>query len=97
MRIDINSFVAGWDDHTVFAQRVRNYTKKPIDLEIRRAFPGHVIFRSDLAAKLHDFQTVEYTAAVKPGEKAELLYEIVQKQGHNATQNNVTIEKAAVK
>ena len=35
-------------------------------------------------------------AAVRPGEKAELLYEIVQRQGHNATQNNVSIEKAAV-
>ena len=39
----------------------------------------------------------QYTAAVKPGEKAELLYEIVQRQGHNAKQNNVTIEQAAVK
>ncbi len=97
IQIEVNSSVAGWDDHTLFAQRVRNYTKKPIDLEIRRAFGGHVIFRSDLSAKTHDFQTVEYTAAVKPGEKAELLYEILQKQGHNATQNNVTIEKAAVK
>jgi hypothetical protein len=76
---------------------VRNYTQKPIDLEIRRAFGGHVVFRGELPAKLHDFQTVQYTAAVKPGEKAELLYEVVQKQGHNATQNNVTIEKAAVK
>ena len=96
VQIEINSSVAGWNDHTLFAQRVRNYTKKPIDLEVRRAFPGHVIFRSELAAKAHDFQTVEYAAAVKPGEKAELLYEVVQKQGHNATQNNVTIEKAAV-
>ncbi len=97
VQIEVNSSVAGWDDHTLFAQRVRNYTKKPIDLEIRRAFAGHVIFRSELAAKTHDFQTVEYTAAVKPGEKAELLYEIVQRQGHNAKQNNVTIERATVK
>ena len=97
VQIEVNSSVAGWDDHTVFAQRVRNYTKKPIDLEIRRAFGGHVVFRSELAAKTHDFQTVEYAAAVKPGEKAELLYEIVQKQGRNAKQNNVTIERAAVK
>ena len=97
VKIEINSSVAGWDDHTLFAQRVRNYTKKPIDLEIRRTFAGHVTFRSELAAKTHDFQTVEYTAAVKPGEKAELLYEIVQRQGHNAKQNNVTIERATVK
>ncbi|MGO9108053.1 MAG: hypothetical protein ACLP9L_02360 [Thermoguttaceae bacterium] len=97
VQIEINSAVAGWDDHTLFAQRLRNYTKKPIDLEIRRTFGGHVVFRSELAAKNHDFQTVQYTAAVKPGEKAERLYEIVQRQGHNATQNNVTIQHAAVK
>ena len=97
VQIEVNSSVAGWDDHTLFCQRVRNYTKKPIDLEIRRAFAGHVTFRTELAAKTHDFQTVEYTAAVKPGEKAELLYEIVQRQGHNAKQNNVTIERATIK
>jgi hypothetical protein len=97
VQIEVNSSVAGWDDHTIFAQRVRNYTKKPIDLEVRRTFAGHVIFRSELAAKNHDFQTVQYSAAVKPGEKAELLYEIVQRQGHNAKQGNVTIQRAAVK
>jgi hypothetical protein len=95
--IEVSSSVAGWDDHTVFAQRVRNYTKKPIDMEIRRTFPGHVVFRSQLDAKNHDFQTVQYTAAIKPGEKAELLYEILQRQGHNAKQNNVTVERAVVK
>jgi hypothetical protein len=97
VQIRINSSVAGWDDHTLFCQRVRNYTKKPIELEIRRTFGGHVVFRSELEAKLHDFQTVQYTAAVKPAEKAELLYEIVQRLGYNARQNNVTIERTAVK
>jgi len=97
VQIEVNSSVAGWDDHTLFAQRVRNYTKRAIDLEVRRTFAGHVVFRSELAAKNHDFQTVEYTATVKPGEKAELPYEIIQRQGHNATQNNVTIQQAAVK
>ena len=94
MKIDINSSWPAGTTTRSSAQRVRNYTKKPIDLEVRRAFRGHVIFRSELEAKNHDFQTVEYTAAVKPGEKAELLYEIMQHQGHNAKQNNVTIEKA---
>jgi hypothetical protein len=97
VQIEINSSVAGWDDRTLYCQRVRNYTKKPIDLEVRRAFGGDVLFRSELEAKNHDFQTVQYTAAVKPGEKAELLYDIVQRQGYNAKQNHVTIERAAVK
>ena len=97
VEIEVNSTMVGWDDHTLFAQRVRNYSGKPIEVEIRRAFPGHVVFRSSLTAKNFDFQTVEYTAAVKPGEKADLLYEIVQHQGRNAKQSNVTIEAAEVK
>ena len=51
VQIELNSSVAGWDDHTLFCQRVRNYTKKPIELEIRRTFGGHVIFRSELEAE----------------------------------------------
>jgi len=95
--VEVNSSVVGWDDHTIFSQRVRNYTKKPIDLEVRRTFPGHIVFRGDLPAKNHDYQTVEYTATVKPAEKIDLLYEIIQHQGWLAKQNNVTIEKAQVK
>jgi hypothetical protein len=92
VQIEVNSTVAGWDDHILFCQRVRNYTKKPIDLEIRRTFGGDVTFRSELDAKNHDFQTVQYTAAVAAGAKAELRYEIVTHQGHNARQNRVVVE-----
>jgi hypothetical protein len=97
VEIDVNSSVAGWDEHTLYTQRVRNYTKKPINLEVRRTLPGHVVFRSELPAKTFDYQTVEYTADVQPGQKADLLYEVVQRQGHNSKQSNVTIEKAEVK
>ncbi len=96
LQIEVNSSVAGWDDHTLFAQRVRNYTKKPIDLEIRRSFDGDIQFRSELEAKNHDFRTVQYTATVQSGQKSNLLYEIVQRQGHNAKQNHVTIQRAGV-
>jgi len=92
VQIDINSAVAGWDDHEVFTQRIRNYSAKPIDVEIRRAYPGHVLFRSTLAAKLHDFQTVELTTSVPRGQRVDLPFEIVRHQGRNAKQNNVTLE-----
>jgi len=92
VQIEVNSSVVGWNEHNLFDQRIRNYTKKPIEVEIRRAFPGHVVFRSSLAAKSHDYQTVEYVATVKPGQKADLLYEVLQHQGRNAKQNNVTVE-----
>ena len=94
VQIEVNSSVVGWDDHTLYAQRIRNYTKKPIEVEVRRTLPGHIVFRSNLAAKNFDYQTVEYHATVKPMEKASLSYEVLQYQGRNAKQNSVTVEEA---
>jgi hypothetical protein len=89
--------IAGWDDHELFSQRIRNYTARPIEVQVRRAFPGHVVYRSRLDPKLHDYQTVEFTAQVAAGKQASLLFEIVRKQGTSAKQNNVTLEAADVK
>ena len=97
VEIDVNSSVAGWDEHERYVQRIRNYTSKAIDVEVRRAFPGHVVFRSELDPTLHDYQTVQYTASAKPGEKLELAYEIVRHQGRSAKQNNVLLESAKVR
>jgi len=96
VEIEVNSAVVGWDDHTLFAQRIRNYTKKPIDVEVRRILPGHIVFRSALGAKNFDYQTVEYHATVKPMEKASLPYEVLQHQGRNAKQSSVTVEAVPV-
>jgi hypothetical protein len=92
-----NMSVVGWDDHSLYRQQIRNYTTKPIDVEIRRSFGGHIDFRSQLEPTQFDFQTAQFTAQVAPGSKKDLLYEIVQHQGHNAKQNNVTLETAEVK
>ncbi len=97
VKIDINSSVVGWDDHRAYARRVRNYTEKPIDLEVRHAIPGDVVFRSEFAAKNHDYQTVEYAATVQPSKTADLAYEIVQHQGRNAKQNRLVIQSATVR
>jgi hypothetical protein len=97
VRIEVNSSVAGWDEHSLFDQRIRNYTRKPIDVEIRRTFPGHVVFRSSLSAKNHDYQTVQYAATVKPGQKSDLLYEVLQHQGRNAKQNSVAVEEVPIR
>jgi hypothetical protein len=94
IRIEPNSAVAGWDDHEVYAQRVRNYTPLLIELEIRRSFDGDVLFRSALKPALFDFRTPQFTATVDAGKKSDLLFEIVRRQGHNAKQNNVTLEAA---
>jgi hypothetical protein len=96
VRID-NAALVGWDDHEIYTQRIRNYTGKEIDIEIRRAFPGHVIFRSQLEPTLHDYQTVQIKTKVAAGKRSDLLFEIVRKQGTSAKQNNVTLESAEVK
>ncbi len=97
MRIDVRSHVAGWDDRAVFTQRVRNFSSKPIEIEIRRRHAGHVLFRSSLNPKLHDYQTVEFTATIPAGQPSNLLFEVVTQQGYNSKQNNVTLEAAEVR
>jgi len=94
--VERNSAVAGWDDHSIYHQRVRNYSGKPIQLQIRRSYSGHIVFRSVLAPKLHDYQTVEFQTRVAAGERADLPFEIVQHQGYNSKQNNVTLENAEI-
>jgi hypothetical protein len=92
-----NASLVGWDDHEIYTQRVRNYTGKEIDVEIRRALPGHVVFKSQLEPTLHDYQTVEIKTKVAAGKRSDLLFEVIRKQGTSAKQNNVTLETAEVK
>jgi len=92
-----NATVAGWDDHEVYSQRIRNYRDEPIRVEVRRSFPGHIVFRSQLEPTLHDYQTPQFAATVPAGEQKDLLFELVRSQGYLAKQNNVTIESADIK
>jgi hypothetical protein len=92
-----NMTVVGWDDRELYSQRVRNYTAKPVELEIRRPLPGHVAFRSRLDPTLFDYQTVEYKTTVPAGKRVDLKQEVVRHQGRNAKQNNVTLEGGEVR
>jgi hypothetical protein len=91
VNIELNSQVAGWNDHTVYTQRIRNYTQRPIEVEIRRVYSGDVVFKSQLQPKLHDYQTVQYTKTVAPAEKADFYHEVMRRNGHNAKKNNVEL------
>jgi len=92
-RIDIDSQVAGWDEHEVFTQRIRNYSDKPIDVRIRRSYSGDVTFRSRLDPTLHDYRTVEFSAELAPGERKDLYHEVISRQGYNKKQERVTLEQ----
>ena len=96
VEIDIRSSVAGWDDHTLYSPagaELHRQADRPGGPP--RPFPA-TSFPQPLDAKNYDYQTVEYTATVQPAAKANLLYEILQHQGHNAKQNNVTVERGLV-
>ena len=95
-RVDVNSSVVGWDDHQLFSQRIRNDSAKPIDVEIRRSFDGHNVFRSSLDPILHDYRTVQFQTKVEAGKSADLRYKLLTHLGRNSKQNNVTLEKAEV-
>ncbi|MFN0022083.1 MAG: DUF4139 domain-containing protein [Pirellulaceae bacterium] len=91
-----NASLVGWTEHEIFSQRIRNYTSKSINVEIRRTLPGHILFKSQLEPKLHDYQTVEFKSTVAAGKKADLLFEVIRLQGTSAKQNNVTLQEGKV-
>jgi len=91
-RIDVHDTVAGWDEHELWIERIRNYRPKPIDVEIRRNFEGHVLFRSQLDPILYNYRSPQFRARIDPGQKKDLRYELVHHNGYNKKQDNVTLE-----
>jgi len=94
-KLELDSQVAGWDEHTVYQQKIRNYSDKPIHVQIRREYPGDIVFRSPLKPSLHDFRTVQFEADIDAGEKARLDYEIIARMGYNQKQNRVELQTGA--
>jgi len=91
-RILPNYSVAGWDNHDKWIERIRNYRDKPIDVEIRRSFHGHVEFISELDAKLHDYRTPQFAASIDAMTTRQLPYQVTSHRGINKKQDNVTLK-----
>ncbi|MDG4594936.1 MAG: hypothetical protein P9F75_04455 [Candidatus Contendobacter sp.] len=96
-KLELDSQVAGWDEHTVYRQKIRNYTRKPINVQIRREYAGDIVFRGRLNPTLHDFQTVQFETSIPAGGKAELDYEVIARMGYNQKQNRVELQTGEVK
>ncbi len=90
-KVDHDARVAGWDEHKLFSQRIRNYTNKDIRVEVRRSYSGDVTFRSGLNAKSHDYRSVEFRADVPAGRRKELKHEVITRNGYNAKQQRVEV------
>ncbi len=92
-QVDHDGRVAGWDEHQLYSQRIRNYTGRKIKVEVRRSYPGDVTFRSKLDVKSHDYRSVEFTAEIQAGERADLRHEVITRNGYNAKQQRVELVK----
>ncbi len=92
-RVDPSYDVVGWNDHAQYAERIRNYRDKPINVEFRLTLPGDVEFESGLGAKPHDFQTVQFTTEIAPGQNRDLTYGVTLRMGYNSKQNAVVIRE----
>jgi len=89
IQVDHKASVAGWDEHQLFTQRIRNYSGRPIQVEVERAFDGDVVFKSRLNPERRDYRTLRYRVSLPAGEKAGLEYEVLTRNGYNAKQNRV--------
>ena len=95
-KLSIKSKVAGWDEHSIYNRRIRNYSGRTINVDIREMIHGDILFRSRLKPKLHDYRTVQFSSSVEPREKRNLFYEVVKRNGRNAKKNNITLETAQI-
>jgi len=94
VKVAVNATVVGWYDHTVYAQRIRNYTPKAINVEVRRTYGGDVAFKGELPGlKLFDYQTPEFTVDVPASAKQDFGFEIITRQGTLSKQNRVELVK----
>jgi len=92
-QVDVRSTVAGWDEHTVYARRIRNYTPHPIHVAVREPFSGDIVFRSALQATLYDYRTVEYQITIPAETRKIVNYEVLARQGRNARNQLVELQK----
>jgi hypothetical protein len=69
--------VVGWDETSSYREEVRNYKARPVRMELRHVIPGDTDLQAE-NAKLHDFQTVEFTFDIAPGQKFGWEYSYTQ-------------------
>jgi hypothetical protein len=82
--------VVGWDETSSYREEVRNYKAKPVKMELRHVIPGDTDLKAE-AAKLHDFQTVEFTVEAKPATTFAWEYAYTQHMGTSAKQSRINL------
>ena len=96
VRYDWKGQVAGWDEHDVLRFRVKNYSKKPIEIEVRQQYSGDVVFTSPFAVKNYDYRTVQFSGKLEAGAKHDFNVELTRKKSYNHKQNHVVVKRGKV-
>jgi len=90
-----NASVVGWDEYVTYAQRVRNFSSRPLQIEVRRAFSGQAELRTSGDVKVHDVHTAEFRIEVAPHSDSAQHFSVSTRAGRRARQNALTVLQQA--
>ncbi|MCY2930559.1 MAG: hypothetical protein NTV86_13880 [Planctomycetota bacterium] len=84
-------WVDGWNEEQSWNDEIRNYTGKPLSLELRLQYEGDATFASEAATTVFDLKTVETKLLVAPGQTRAYPYSVTFRNGVNAAQTRVKL------
>ena len=84
--------VVGWDEKTKWIDVIRNYRTKPITFELRRLWPGHVDYDSEIKTTQFDYRTIQTTFSIEARSKKEYPATVVLHQGTNSKQSRIELK-----
>ena len=87
-----HNHVDGWDEKTKWVDTIRNYRTKPIAFELRRIWPGHVDYVSEVKTTLFDYRTIEAKFAVKTRDKKQYPCTVTTHHGTNSKQSRINLK-----
>ena len=92
-RSGVREYVVGWDEKTKWVDTIRNYRTKPITFELRRMWPGHVDYVSEVKTTLFDYRTIEAKFAVKARDKKQYPCTVTTHHGTNSKQSRINLKQ----
>ncbi|MDZ4755221.1 MAG: hypothetical protein SGJ11_12105 [Phycisphaerae bacterium] len=90
-KIDQRYAIAGWNDHEVRVERIRNYRDVPVTVAWRFPIDGDVTMQSALSPALFDYRTPEFTSTVGANTTKDFAYELMYRRGSNQKQQQVRL------
>ncbi len=88
---DANGRVIGWTEETHWVDEIGNAGSKPIVFQLRRRWPGHIAYASEVPTTLFDYRTVQVTFEVGARSREIHPATVVTHFGTNATQNRIEL------